>query len=369
VTIICSQDTFRNILEREDARAKRSGNAFSVVDFYLKNAELHEDVMTPLLEVLHKRLRSTDEVGWLNKDHIGVVLYNTAPGEAQIFVRSIMKLIPVPVRPSFTIHTYPKGQHRDSDTHPGMVDDEQNNSYSNTVNPETNETKGIRELDLLYAHAMPLWKRTLDVIGSSVFLLIFSPLFLAAACLIKLVSPGPILFKQSRIGYGGKLFILYKFRTMEVNPDTEGHQRYLRELIHDDEDRGESAKSMIKLEDPGVIPCGRILRSTGVDELPQLFNVLRGEMSLVGPRPPIPYEVKEYARWHDGRFDTVPGITGLWQVSGKNALTFKQMVRLDIRYARQMSFWLDVKILCATPLAIYDQLRSSLKRKSQKYRD
>ena len=364
MTIICSQENFRNILEREDARAKRSDSAFSVLDLCLKHAGVHEDVLPPLLEVLHKRLRSTDEVGWLNKDHIGVLLYKTTPAEAQIFVRSIMKLIPVPVRPSYTIHTYPTGQHRDSDTHPGMVDDEQNNSCSNTVNLETNETKTIRELDLLYAHAMPFWKRTLDLVGSSVFLLIFSPLFLAAASLIKLVSPGPILFKQSRIGYGGKVFTLYKFRTMEVNPDTEVHQRYLREIIHDGEGQEGSGKPMAKQEYPGVIPCGRTLRSTGVDELPQLFNVLRGEMSLVGPRPPIPYEVKEYARWHDGRFDTVPGITGLWQVSGKNALTFKQMVRLDIRYARQMSFWLDVKILCATPFVLYDQIRNSLKRKS-----
>ena len=116
---------------------------------------------------------------------------------------------------------------------------------------------------------------------------------------------------------------------------------------------------MIKLDecDPQIIPFGRFLRNTCLDELPQLINVLRGEMSLVGPRPPIPYEVKEYLRWHNGRFDIVPGMTGLWQVSGKNGLTFKEMIRLDIRYTRNISLWLDLKILFKTPMAIFNQFK------------
>jgi lipopolysaccharide/colanic/teichoic acid biosynthesis glycosyltransferase len=146
---------------------------------------------------------------------------------------------------------------------------------------------------------------------------------------------------------------------MKVDTDTSRHRQYLAELIHDGKARGETDRAMKKLDDTNdqIIPFGRILRSYCVDELPQLINVLRGEMSLVGPRPPIPYEVSEYLRWHNDRFDAVPGMTGLWQVSGKNRLSFKEMVRLDIQYARHLSFWRDLKILLRTPLAIYSFIR------------
>ena len=118
---------------------------------------------------------------------------------------------------------------------------------------------------------------------------------------------------------------------------------------------------MLKLDDKNsqIIPFGKFLRKTCLDELPQLINVLRGEMSLVGPRPPIPYEAVEYSMWHNGRFDAVPGMTGLWQVNGKNRLTFKEMIRLDIRYARQLSLWLDLKILLKTPFAIITQIKDA----------
>ena len=362
MTTICSQEGFRDSIEREDARARRSGGTFSVVDFYVKDAGSEGKVVTNLLDVLHRRLRSTDEVGWLTKHHVGVLLYGTAFEEARLFAQSIMQLIPVVVKPSYTIYNYPMQHHGDTSRPAGEHTTDRAALNSEMI--QKNEVKTIRELDLLYSYAMPLWKRTLDVVGSAFLLLIFSPLFLALSCYIKLVSPGPVMFRQTRLGYGGKLFTLYKFRTMAVNVSTETHRRYLSEIIHEGDDQEVSGRPMVKPDNPQVIPCGRFFRAAGIDELPQLVNVLRGEMSLVGPRPPIPYEVKEYARWHTGRFDTVPGMTGLWQVSGKNTLTFKQMVRLDIRYARQKSFWLDMKILCATPLVLYRQMRSSLNRKS-----
>ena len=198
----------------------------------------------------------------------------------------------------------------------------------------------------------------MDIVGAILGLIFFSPLMLLISLLIKILSPGPVLFKQERMGFGGKSFQFLKFRTMKLNADETKHQQYLAQLINGDSTKVKSEKIMTKLDvsNDEILPFGRILRNTGLDELPQLINVLLGDMSLVGPRPPILYEVEEYLRWHNGRFDSVPGMTGLWQVSGKNRLTFKEMVRLDIRYSKQLSFWLDVKILLMTPAAIFSQI-------------
>ena len=213
-------------------------------------------------------------------------------------------------------------------------------------------------LDPFFVRKIPVWKRSMDILGSILGLILFAPVFLLIALMIKVVSPGPVFFKQERIGFGGKKFIFLKFRTMEKNRDPSVHRQYYARLINGCKNGDDSAECMLKLDnrDPQIIPFGKLLRKTCLDELPQLVNVLRGEMSLVGPRPPIPYEVTEYSRWHKGRFDAVPGMTGLWQVSGKNRLSFKEMVRLDIRYSRNLSFIGDVKILLMTPLAILSEL-------------
>ena len=240
-------------------------------------------------------------------------------------------------------------------------------SYSGTNSPgiESNGNLLIQFSDAwdpFYVRKMPTWKRSMDIIGSLLALIIFSPLFILIAALIKIVSPGPIFFKQERMGYGGKKFTFLKFRSMKVNSDASFHQKYYRQLITDDKGR---CSPMAKLDgsNPHIIPFGKLLRKTYLDELPQLINVLRGEMSLVGPRPPIPYEVSEYINWHNGRFDAIPGMTGLWQVSGKNKLTFQEMVRLDISYSRNLSFLSDLKILLLTPLAILSDLIESTRTK------
>jgi lipopolysaccharide/colanic/teichoic acid biosynthesis glycosyltransferase len=203
----------------------------------------------------------------------------------------------------------------------------------------------------------------MDVVVSLLGLIMLSPLMLLVTVIIKIVSPGPALFKQQRVGYMGKPFTMWKFRTMKVNADATAHQQYLAELInsaaHNDKN---SRKPMVKLDnDPQITPFGKILRRTYLDELPQLINVLRGEMTLVGPRPPIPYEVKEYLPWHKRRMDVVPGMTGLWQVSGKDRLTFNEMVCLDIRYWEKKSLWLDTKILLMTPLAIFSHVKDGFR--------
>jgi lipopolysaccharide/colanic/teichoic acid biosynthesis glycosyltransferase len=240
----------------------------------------------------------------------------------------------------------------------------QANISENTLQEFFNKTQETRKyfstiflenIEPFFVRKIPAWKRALDFFGSLVGMILFLPLFFVIAVLIKIVNPGPIFFKQERIGYKGRKFQFIKFRTMKVGCDSTEHRRHLACLINED---GDTEIPMIKLDDcdANIIPTGRLLRKLYIDELPQLINVLRGDMSLVGPRPPIPYEVEEYVGWHNDRFNAVPGMTGLWQVSGKNKLTFKEMVRLDIQYSRQLSFLLDLKILIKTPFAIISEL-------------
>jgi lipopolysaccharide/colanic/teichoic acid biosynthesis glycosyltransferase len=201
----------------------------------------------------------------------------------------------------------------------------------------------------------------LDIIGALAGLILLSPLFLLIAVFIKIFSPGPVFYSQERIGFLGKTFTFWKFRTMHVANDATEHRQYLSELIQSD-------APMLKLDDGRdnrIISFGKFLRSSCLDELPQLINVLLGDMSLVGPRPCLPYEAEEYLQWHARRFDTVPGMTGLWQVSGKNRTTFKEMIRLDIRYSQEMSPWMDIKILFLTGPAILGMVSEPLARKPE----
>lgn len=213
-------------------------------------------------------------------------------------------------------------------------------------------------LESLFIKRTPIWKRIFDIIGALSGLIMFSPLFLFIGILIKTVSPGPVLFKQKRVGCGGTLFNLLKFRTMQLNADQKVHQQYLAELISSSQANCSVGNPVEKLyKDPRIIKYGHFLRATGLDELPQLINIFLGQMSLIGPRPTIPYEVQKYKLWYRGRFDVVPGLTGLWQIGGKNKLSFNEMIRLDIQYTLKRSFLLDCKILFNTPCAIYFQLK------------
>jgi lipopolysaccharide/colanic/teichoic acid biosynthesis glycosyltransferase len=196
------------------------------------------------------------------------------------------------------------------------------------------------------------WKRMLDVLLILLALPFLIPLALLTALLIRSVSTGPFLFRQERVGYLGRRFMCFKFRTMFVDADTAMHQGHLHHLMN-------SNTPMMKMDsrgDPRIIPFGLFLRASGLDELPQLINVLRGEMSLVGPRPCLPYEYDKYLPWQKERFGTVPGLTGLWQVSGKNKTTFVEMIQLDIKYAKNKSLWWDLKIILMTIPALIIQM-------------
>ena len=201
-----------------------------------------------------------------------------------------------------------------------------------------------RDIPMSASVRVPAWKRVLDVAVTIAALPLLIPLWAAIAVIIKCVSHGPVLFRQERIGLAGKPFVCLKFRTMKADAPTVGHQEYLKSLMKSD-------KPMTKLDSIGdrrLIPFGAVLRATGLDELPQLWNVVRGEMSIVGPRPCLGYEYESYEPWQKQRFNSLPGLTGLWQVSGKNSTTFEQMIRMDIRYAELKSPGLDLAIMVKT---------------------
>ncbi|HWA53487.1 MAG TPA: sugar transferase [Solirubrobacterales bacterium] len=202
----------------------------------------------------------------------------------------------------------------------------------------------------------PLWqalaRRFLDLFGAGVVIVLLSPLLIALTIAIRLDSPGKALFRQRRVGLGKREFTVFKFRSMRSDADPRGHRDYVTALIKGKAD-GVGEENLYKLAvDDRITPVGRWIRRWSLDELPQLFNVIAGDMSLVGPRPAIPYEVAEYPSWYLDRFAVKPGLTGLWQVSGRNERTYEEMVRLDIEYAERRSLFLDLSILARTPFTV-----------------
>lgn len=340
---------FDTILRSERARVDRSGNRFSLIALEVERYLGAEKELNRFLYALRSRLRNTDQLGWLDNRTIGILLPNTELEGAWVFVVKFERDYfghkpPAP----FTVYCYPEHWLKNGNGS-GMRD--RNQDLSQRINGNGNE-RSFKMISRKMEHALvgdlPRWKRVLDVTGSLLALILSSPLFLILSAYIKLVSPGPVFFKQERVGYRGQKFCFVKFRTMDIDNNSRSHRMYLKELIASD-------KPMEKLDeskDPRIIFGGRVIRKACLDELPQLINVLKGEMSLVGPRPCLPYEAAEYLRWHTHRFDILPGLTGLWQVSGKNSLTFKNMIRLDISYSRNVSIGLDMKILLMTMPAI-----------------
>jgi len=224
----------------------------------------------------------------------------------------------------------------------------------------TSTTVTTRLQTVTHAGGVPWWKRALDVTLIVLAMPILVPISLFVAAIIKLVSPGPVFFQQERVGYRGRRFMCFKFRTMMVNADAAVHQEHLEDLMA-------SNRPMSKLDgqDPRVIPGGIWLRALGLDELPQLINVFRGDMSLVGPRPCLNYEYEKYLPRHRGRCATLPGLTGLWQVNDKNNTTFEEMIDLDLKYVRTQSLGLDLGILLRTLPAVIGQTYQVRRKKRE----
>jgi len=209
----------------------------------------------------------------------------------------------------------------------------------------------VRKTSMFRGSGYRKLKRGIDLVLISFLLPLWCLLMLLIAVAIKLHSPGPIFYRQQRIGKGGVPFTMFKFRSMRVGDDSQIHRQHMQRLIRENirpEDIG--SKSLKLKRDPRITGVGKILRTLSLDELPQLINVLRGEMSLVGPRPPLPYEYELYDEWHKQRLQVLPGITGLWQVTAHNQVSFQEMVHIDLAYIESMSLWLDLKIILRTPL-------------------
>jgi exopolysaccharide biosynthesis polyprenyl glycosylphosphotransferase len=224
--------------------------------------------------------------------------------------------------------------------------------FNSSLYPELSNTNRFRRLSLFI-------KRSLDFLGSLAGLVILSPVFLAVALAVKLTSRGPVFFKQERVGQGGKKFTFLKFRSMYADCDERAHREYISDFITQGQEEPSSTctngePGVYKLQDDcRITPVGKFIRKTSLDELPQFINVLMGDMSLVGPRPPIPYECDLYDIWHRKRvLEVKPGITGLWQVEARSKSAFNDMVRLDLKYIKDWSLWLDLKIILKTPWVV-----------------
>lgn len=194
----------------------------------------------------------------------------------------------------------------------------------------------------------PRYKRLFDAIASSLLLIASAPVFVLLAIVVKSTSRGPVFFRQERIGQGGRPFTVTKFRTMFADVDHESHRAYFRKYMRGEPAPGEKPTAFKMHSDPRITPAGRFLRRLALDELPQLFDVLRGDMSLVGPRPPLPYEVEHYDERHMQRLLVKPGVTGLWQVRGRDIVNFESMIDMDLEYIQNMSLWMDFKIIILT---------------------
>jgi len=202
---------------------------------------------------------------------------------------------------------------------------------------------------------VPGWKTGLDITCILLSLPLWMPLIILLILVTRIASPGPIFYRQKRVGLGGRHFFIWKFRTMKLSAETQTHERYLENLMRVD-------CPTTKLDaygDPRLAPFGRVLRASGLDELPQIFNVLHGEMSLVGPRPCTPNEFDHYEPWQRQRVNCLPGLPGYWQVNGKNKTTFREMIAMDLFYLKNMSILLDLKIMLRTGTAIAGQLSES----------
>jgi lipopolysaccharide/colanic/teichoic acid biosynthesis glycosyltransferase len=364
---------FRKILKRECARADRVGSHLALIRFSAGRSKDGDRLHAGLIDLLHKRIRLTDDLGWLEDQRVGLLLFHTNARNAYRFLSGLKRNgCDILSNYSCDIYTYPQDKSDDTGFRAGPRRGKnvfqspdrharRNQIGTSTTASRTRQWKKFAEprrnmttVEKTIPGSIkgivlrtPLWKRILDVSGATIALAVFSPLFLIVAIYIKCVSQGPVFFKQARIGYRGDVFRMWKFRTMHTDADQDSHLQLISDLLKNND------QPMKKLaDDPRLIPLGSLLRKFCIDELPQLINVLMGEMSLVGPRPDPVYAIENYIHWYADRFDTMPGMTGLWQISGKNRLSFQQMMRLDIAYARKQSIWLDLKILFNTVPAI-----------------
>jgi lipopolysaccharide/colanic/teichoic acid biosynthesis glycosyltransferase len=347
---VFDESAFEWLLKFERRRTDRSQRPFLLVllEFDAWLGDKHRKTQTlvhNVVQALCDCTRQTDIIGWYKRNTAIGVIFTELSQEAATIAR-IQEKVEIALQTrltsdqakavSLSIHRYPHQDHNPCDP---LAKDK--------LYPDLKRKKAAR------------WaKRLIDLLGSAGLLLLLLPVFGFIGLAIKLTSKGPILFKQQRIGQFGEPFTFLKFRSMVADADSKIHEKYIKDFIRwgsqgNDDPAALKQDGFFKLtRDPRVTPVGSFLRKTSLDELPQLFNVFLGDMTLVGPRPPIAYEVECYEMWHMRRVrESMPGLTGLWQVKGRSRMTFDDMVRLDLTYIDTGSVWTDIKILLQTPIA------------------
>jgi exopolysaccharide biosynthesis polyprenyl glycosylphosphotransferase len=345
--------SFQRMITRERKRTERSHKPFLLMLLDLGHAlptERSGQVLRKLLSGLSAATRETDVTGWYSDNAIvGIMFTEVTADERSSIMTTMMARVTEILQKNLSLHQF---------SQVGMSF----HLYPEDWDPETPERPGnptfypdLLDRDEEQKHRR-ITKRVMDVIGSGIALLLLSPVFAIIALLVKLSSKGPVIYRQRRLGQFGETFELLKFRSMRVDTDASIHQEFMKSVIAGTHDgnAADGEKPVYKMtDDPRITPIGKFLRRSSLDEFPQFFNVLKGDMSLVGPRPPLAYEYEEYKIWHRRRvLEAKPGITGLWQVKGRSRVRFDDMVRLDLEYVRTWSLWLDIQILAKTPRAV-----------------
>ena len=349
------EETFRAMLALERRRAERSRRPFvlvlldtNAVDADKRGSALFER----LASVVATAIRESDLIGWYEEEAVLAVIFTELSTDEncpvpEILCTKVVSTLQASFEPAITgklavtIHVFPENWDTGSADRVADI----------KLYPDVSEVAAKQRFSKIV-------KRGMDIVGSIVLMLILSPVLAAIAVLIKLSSKGPIIFKQERLGQFGNTFQCLKFRTMFADSDPTIHREYIHSFIAGNvkPTNGNDDRPIVYkiTDDPRVTPIGRFLRRTSLDEFPQFWNVLRGEMSLVGPRPSLLYEFEAYELWHRRRvLEVKPGVTGLWQVLGRSRTNFDDMVRMDLRYCQKWSLWLDFKILLATPGAVF----------------
>ena len=351
---ILNEDTFNRMIAIERKRTERSKQPFLLMLLEVggqqapaKNGGSLDGIVSALLSTI----RDTDVIGWYkNRKTVGVMFTGLEVNGKNAVLSMILSRVSTAVGDKLTSEQFSQV----SISFHFFPDDWGDGSSGRPSNPALYP-------DLLSSsndrRTVVVIKRAMDIAGSTAMLILCMPLFSIIAFAVKASSKGPVFFRQQRVGQYGKHFTFLKFRSMHVNNDHSVHREYITKFIASEANKqpsGAKGAGVFKLpNDARVTRVGRFLRRTSLDELPQFLNVLRGEMSLVGPRPPIPYELAAYQTWHRRRLlEVKPGITGLWQVTGRSRVDFDEMVRLDLRYATSWSPSLDFTILMRTPLAV-----------------
>jgi len=347
------EESFKRVIAIERKRTERSKSPLVLMLLEVANhqgAERTSAALDSVVSVLLASSRDTDLVGWY-KDRmtVGALFTGLVVSDKNSILSTILTRVSTTLRDelsfeqfnlvSISLHFFPDDWDHDSSGRPSNP----------ALYPDlSTQDKGKRPLLIM--------KRAIDIVGGAILALLCLPFCVLIALVVKATSKGPVLFRQQRVGQYGKQFTFLKFRSMYVDNDHSVHKQFVTQMITRELDgaRSEKNQGVYKLtSDKRITRVGRFLRRTSLDELPQFINVLRGDMSLVGPRPPIPYELAAYQTWHRRRLlEVKPGITGLWQVTGRSTVDFDEMVRLDLRYATSWTPWLDLRILLRTPLAV-----------------